>query len=126
MFKESDSLKLAILANAIVETTDCTWPAEWIVDDELTLLWVNESDAMERTVVCEPRMALGESKLDDGLFDIRFDSETLRFRENAVVDCKVFEILSVLLRVIELETLGLTDAESFAKTLVDVEAFEPH
>ena len=71
-------------------------------------------------------MAVGESKLDDGLFDMRFDSETLRLRENAVVDCKVFEILSVLLRVIELETLGLTDAESFAKTLVDVEALEPH
>jgi len=71
-------------------------------------------------------MALAESEMDDTLFGMCLDSETLRLRWNAALDCEVFEILSVLLRVIELEACALTDAEWFAKTLVDIEALELH
>ena len=71
-------------------------------------------------------MALAESEMDDTLFGMCLDSETLRLKWNAAFDCEVFEILSVLLRVIELETCALTDAEWFAKTLVDIEALELH
>ena len=46
--------------------------------------------------------------------------------DSETVDCEFCETLSVLLRVIELETRDVTDAEWFVKTVVDIEALELH
>ena len=90
---------------------------------------LNESEALGRTVSEALWTTLGENerlgpKVDDTLFDIRPDTEASGCEENAGVDCKLFDVSYLSLRVIELEKFGLTDVELFAMTFVDVEALE--
>lgn len=77
---------------------------------------LNESEASRRTVSEELSTTLGANdklglKVDDTLFDIRLDAETLRLTEKLAFDSKLLEVPSIWLTVNEALKVMPTDED---------------
>lgn len=77
---------------------------------------LNESEASRRTVSEELSTTLGANdklglKVDDTLFDIRLDAETLRLTEKSAFDSKLLEVPSIWLTVNEALKVMPTDED---------------
>lgn len=77
---------------------------------------LNESEASRRTVSEELSTTLGANdklglKVDDTLFDIRLDAETLRLTEKSAFDRKLLEVPSIWLTVNEALKVMPTDED---------------